>query len=299
MNVVTTRSVNRPNARLAVHAFRANKMTKSSVARNLPHVRRVFRTHGPGNRTIVSRVSNIMINVGRNHSHRRRVIIRNRIRSGACATPCATHLGMTMGSRMMHKRRLARNSVSPGRLVGIGSMATIRRCLLHRIRGMCHVRNIRVNSGRVRMVMHRVLHGIHMVSTTRASMLPNALLSVRRFASTGRGTLLTNGVPTAKHPILLNVAGTSLRASSFLSTTSFRRAAEILASTTVGNGHSRLLNLGRGMVVNGLIPTKAKVRHCEETRPCAGRRATRGAIAMRWLCCYNTYLFADGCHVLG
>ncbi len=90
-------------------------------------------------------------------------------------------------------------------------------------------------------------HGLH----SRGDTLGHHSLEPIRIHST---------IPTASARVLRNVAHTTLRASDFVSTTSFRRAAGILGSTTVGNGDSHLRNVGRGIVYNRLVPTNAN-RH--------------------------------------
>lgn len=90
-------------------------------------------------------------------------------------------------------------------------------------------------------------HGLH----SRGSVLGHHSLGPIRIHST---------MPTASARVLRNVAHTTLRASDFVSTTSFRRAAGMLGRTTVGKGISHLRNVGRGMVYNRLVPTNAK-RH--------------------------------------
>ncbi len=75
---------------------------------------------------------------------------------------------------------------------------------------------------------------------------------------TSHGLIRTHStVPTASGRVLRNVAHTTLHAGDFVSTTSFRRAAGILNSTTVHNGISALRNLGRGIVYKRLVPTNA------------------------------------------
>lgn len=90
-------------------------------------------------------------------------------------------------------------------------------------------------------------HGLH----SRGDVLGHHSLGPIRMHST---------VPTASARVLRNVAHTTLKASDFVSTTSFRRAAGILGRTTVGNGISELRNVGRGIVYNRLVPTNAN-RH--------------------------------------
>ncbi len=82
-------------------------------------------------------------------------------------------------------------------------------------------------------------------------------------------------VPTASVRVLRNVAHTTLRASDFVSTTSFRRAAGILGSTTVGNGASGLRNVGRGIVYNRLVPTNANLHRFKGVIMNYGRRCSQ------------------------
>ncbi len=92
-------------------------------------------------------------------------------------------------------------------------------------------------------------HGLH----SRGSSLGHHSLHLIRAHRT---------VPTASARVLRNVAHTTLRASDFVSTTSFRRAAGILGRTTVGTGISHLRNVGRGIVINRGVPTNANLHRC-------------------------------------
>lgn len=170
MNVVTTRSVNRPNARLAVHAFRANNITATrSVARNLPHIRRLFRTHGPGNGTVVSGVTNgIAVRSSPRGTGVGVIAIAGRRASSACGVPFKGEVSIGRNSRVRTNAHLVRKGVGPRSVLHILNMRTARGCVIGRIRGICHSRNIRVGSGRVRVVIRRVLHGVG-VSSPKSS----------------------------------------------------------------------------------------------------------------------------------
>lgn len=121
-------------------------------------------------------------------------------------------------------------------------------------------------------------HGLH----SRGDVLGHHSLGPIRIHST---------ITTASARVLRNVAHTTLRASDFVSTTSFRRAAGILGRTTVGNGVSGLRNVGRGMVYNRLVPTNANLHRFSGVVMNSGRRCSHvltggGAILscgrMRW-----------------
>lgn len=175
------------------------------------------------------------------------------------------------------------NPRTPRSVLHLHNIRTIAHCVIGRMRRMCHLRNIGVGSGRVRIVIHRVLHGTAVIGTNDSSFLRNRRIRCSHIGVTGHRLRTGNGINTACSHSLLNVAGTSLTARSFVSTTSFRRAAHILARTTITNGHSRLHNLGRGIVINHLVPTNANCtcrrshvhHHTTNRTPTTPRIATR------------------------
>lgn len=101
INIVTTRSVNRPNARLAVHAFRINKTTDStSISGDVSmHGTNRTRFRGVG---AIRRASNRLIVM----SHSTRVTLASRLnhRHRHCGIPCNSDILIGRRSRIRNNR---------------------------------------------------------------------------------------------------------------------------------------------------------------------------------------------------
>ncbi len=149
----------------------------NSVAKNLPQIARLFRTHGPSGPTIMTRVGNrIRVNGGGHNGHRVVVGTRDN-RRGHCLMPLSGRVLMRRGSCVHTNVPLSSNTVTPTSVLTVRKPVGIRRCVIGRVRRICHVRNIGVGSGRFRIVIHRVVHGIRVVSPNSAHFLPRRLIS--------------------------------------------------------------------------------------------------------------------------
>lgn len=157
----------------------------NSVANNLPHMARLFRTHGPSGPTIISRVSNRINFNGVGHNGHRVAIASGLNRMGGCVIPLSGRLLIRRGSCVHTNVPLSSNTAAPSSVLTVVKPATIRRCVMGRVRSMCHLRNMGVGSGRFRMVIHRVVHGIRVVSPKSAHFLRRRIISGLRMVSRG------------------------------------------------------------------------------------------------------------------
>ncbi len=157
----------------------------NSVAKNLPHIARLFRTHGPSGPTIITRVSNRIAFKGVGHNGHRVVVASGANRRGGCLITLSGRVLIRRDSCIHTKAPLSSNTVAPLSVLTVGNPATIRRCVIGRMRSICHLRNIGVGSGRFRIVIHRVVHGIRVSSTNSAHFLRSRIISGVRFVRRG------------------------------------------------------------------------------------------------------------------
>lgn len=250
---VRSNSLIRQNSGLILLIFR--QTGANSVVRNLPQVRRLLRTHGPGRTYVLTHHPNATRIICDSSRAIRIGIVRRSNIISRC--PVGPNRGIVISSnrRILANTRLASNPTGPRRVLRmffrcrvdlkinarrttLGDLGRMRDFLIGRIRSICRSRNVSVSSGRARIVIQRVSSGYHVSSNKSAAVLPNRLIRVCRIRRIGRTVSVANNTPTRCAPILLKVAGTSLGASDFVSTTDFRRAAQILARTTVRKGSS-------------------------------------------------------------
>ncbi len=157
----------------------------NSVAKNLPHIARLFRTHGPSGPTIMSRVSNRVAVNGIGHNGHRVVMASGANSIGGCLVSLSGRVLIRRGSCIHTNAPLSSNTVAPRSVLTVGNPATMRRCVMGRMRSICHLRNIGVGSGRFRVVMHRVVHGIRVSRPNSAHFLRTRIISGLSFVRRG------------------------------------------------------------------------------------------------------------------